>query len=323
MRILITGVSGFIGTHLADKFVAEGHEVFGTTWEQISGIDVLPETREKLHVTRLDIRDYFSVRRIIRNAKPDKIFHLAAQSYPATSWTFATETLQSNAVGTANLFEAVREIGINPVVVVACSSAQYGKTLYDQKYIPVKEDAPMLPLHPYGVSKVAADLLTAQYYENFGLKGVRVRIFNATGPRKEGDVLGDFTTQVARIEAGLQEPAIRVGNLETQREINDIRDYVNAFWLLSEKGRHGDVYNLCSSRVYKIKDVLDKVLSMSDKKIQIVTDKDKLRPIDEPIITGDNTKIKTELGWQPRYTLDQTIKDSLDHWRRKFGVLKN
>ncbi len=322
MRILITGVSGFIGTHLADKFVAEGHEVYGTTWEQIGSIDVLPETLEKLNVTRVDIRDFFAVRRAMKKAQPDKIFHLAAQSYPAVSWTFANETFHTNVVGTSNLFEAVRETGTNPTIIVACSSAQYGKIFFDPKYIPVKEDAPFLPLHPYGVSKIATDLMAYQYFENFGLKNIRVRIFNATGPRKEGDVLGDFTTQVAKIEAGLQEPIIKVGNLETQREINDIRDYTEAFWLLSEKGKYGEAYNLCSSKVYKIKDLLDKVLAQSSKKIQIVVDPEKLRHTDEPIITGDNTKIKTELGWQPKYTIEQTVQASLEHWRRKFRVLK-
>jgi len=320
MRILITGVSGFIGTYLADKFVSEGHEVFGTTWEQISDFEVLPETREKLSVTRMDVRDYFAVRRLLQKIKPDKIFHMAAQSLPATSWTFAIETLQSNVIGTANIFEAIRELKIDPVIVIACSSASYGKTFFDPKYIPVSEDAPMQPLHPYGVSKAAKDLMTLQYFENFGIKGIRARIFNATGPKKEKDVLADFTTQIAKIEAGIQEPVIKVGNLEAKREINDVRDFVEALWLLSEKGRHGEAYNICSSEVYRIGDLLNKVLAMSSEKIEVVVDPDKLRPVDEPIITGNNTKIKTETGWTPKYKLEQTIKDSLDHWRKKFGV---
>ena len=259
-KILITGITGYIGGQLTKLISNNGFEIHGTTWEQEAGPNV-QKIRDSAIVRHCDIRNKKSVERLIEKIKPDRVFHLAAQSMPTTSWTYSKETLETNVVGTANIFDAVLKSKTNPVIVVACSSAEYGQTAFDPKNNPLTEDLPLQPLHPYGVSKVAKDLLSYQYFKNFGLKTVRCRIFNTTGPGKTKDAAADWAMQIPRIEAGLAEPVIRVGNLESFRDITDGRDMARALWIASEKCRHGEVYNISSSKPQKMRDVLEKLIS--------------------------------------------------------------
>jgi GDP-D-mannose dehydratase len=210
------------------------------------------------------------------------------------------------------VFEAVRKCKLDCVVVVACSSAEYG--FVTENEVPVSESHILLPLHPYGVSKVAQDLLAYQYHQNFAIKAVRARIFNTTGPRKTNDVCSDFTNKIVEIEKGKISKML-VGNLEPKRDITDVVDVVNALYLLSEKGNMGEAYNICSSKAYQIKDILNMAISLSKVDIQFHVDQNKLRPTDEPIIMGDNTKIKEDCGWAPKMQMEETLGRMLDYWR--------
>jgi GDP-4-dehydro-6-deoxy-D-mannose reductase len=311
-KAIITGINGFIGSWLAEELLAKGIEVTGTVLNK-SNLHNINHIKERLELIFCDIRNKNIVERAIKKVSPELIFHLAAQSFPTVSWQEPIETIETNVIGTVNVFEAVRKLNIEPKILVACSSAEYG--LVKPKEVPVKENHSLLPLHPYGVSKVAQDLLAYQYFKNFNISVIRARIFNTTGPRKVNDVCSDFAKQIAEIESGRRPQKMLVGNLNTRRDFIDVRDVVHAFWLLLEKGRYGDAYNICSSKAYLIKDILDKLLSYSEKEINIEIDRRKLRPSDEPIIMGDNTKLRKDCGWKPKISIDKTLKDILEYWR--------
>jgi GDP-mannose 4,6-dehydratase len=285
--------------------------VQGTIWDKNELKNVEP-VKDKIELWDCDIRDAEKVEEVMGKVKPDVIFHLAAQSLPTLSWDEPKRTLETNVLGTTYLFEAIRKHELDPVVIVACSSAEYG--FVTEAEVPVSEDHILLPLHPYGVSKVGQDLLSYQYFQNFKIRAIRARLFNTTGPRKTNDVCSDFTSRIVRIEKG-HDDKLLVGNLEAKRDITDVNDVVNALWLLSEKGKFGDVYNICSSRAYRIKDILDMAVGLSTTKIDVQVDPDKLRPSDEPIIMGDNTKIRTTCGWIPKMTMEETLNRMLAHWR--------
>lgn len=311
IRALITGMTGFIGSHLAEFLLKKGLEVTGTVWDK-SELKNVETIKDKVKILECDVRDGARVREIINEIAPERIYHLAAQSYPTVSWDEPERTLDTNIIGTTHVFEAVRKSDFDPVVFVACSSAEYG--FVSENEVPVQESHVLLPLHPYGVSKVGQDLLAYQYFQNFGIKTVRARIFNTTGPRKTNDVCSDFTSRIVKIEKGL-EKELYVGNLEPKRDITDVEDVVNALWLLCEKGKMGEVYNVCSSRAYRIKDILNISISLAKDKIQVEIDPNKLRPTDEPIIMGDNTRIKETCGWIPKMKMEETLSRMLDYWR--------
>ena len=308
---MVTGATGFIGSHLSEFLLKKGHEVHGTVWDE-NELKNVETIRDEINLLECDIRNEARVAEIIDQIKPERIFHLAAQSFPTVSWDEPARTLETNVLGTSHLFEAVKKHSPNAVVLVACSSAEYG--FVTEAEVPVSEDHVLLPLHPYGVSKVAQDLLSYQYFKNFGIKSLRARIFNTTGPKKTNDVCSDFTKMTVEIEKG-KASGMRVGNLEAKRDITDVADVINALWLLTEKGVQGEVYNVCSSRALRIRDVLDMAIANSTVKIDVEVDPSKLRPTDEPIIMGDNTKIRETCGWVPVITMEETLRTMLDYWR--------
>jgi nucleoside-diphosphate-sugar epimerase len=318
MNILITGAGGMVGSHLADYLSShKNYHVTGTYYKPTVDIhDISPD----VHLEECDIRYARPVSDIIENLKPEWLFHLAAQSYPTISLQRPEETFDTNVGGTINVFEAVRRIRMidkhyDPVIVVACSSAEYGASLTPEN-TPVKEDAPLLPLHPYGVTKVTQDLLTYQYFVNYGIRGIRARIFNTTGPRKHGDAPSDFISRIIAIERGA-EPILKVGNLKTRRALTDVRDMVKALVLLAEKGKAGDVYNISGEWVYGMGEIIDLLRARAKKTFEIQIDPALLRPTDEPIIYGDSTKLKAATGWKQSIQLAQTISDMLDEQRRR------
>jgi len=313
MKILITGADGFIGSYLMEHFAFKNTDVWGTCYYPT--IDIRDIEHLKPRLLRCDVRYFDQVVDVLNQIKPDLIFHMAAQSYPALSWKIPIETLQTNIIGTANLFEAIKLVGLDPVVVVACSSAEYGSV--NEAAIPVKESHPLLPLHPYGVSKVAVDLLAYSYWVNDKIKAIRVRIFNTTGPRKVGDVCSDFTYKIVMIEKGKCDPILKVGNLGTYRAILDVRDLIRALVLLWEKGQPGEVYNVSGSKVYQIQEILDIVLKNAKCKVIVRQDPALLRPSDEKIIYGDSTKRTQETGWRQEINIEDTIKDMIKYWRHK------
>ena len=312
MRIWISGCGGMMGSHLCASLVAFGHDVVASYYHPT--VDAADLT--DLPLEEVDIRDWCSVYDSLMRFRPDAVFHLAAQSYPTVSWQRPIETLETNVIGTANVLEAVRRLGTNVRVVVAGSSAEYGAV--DPQRTPISENAPLLPLHPYGVSKVATDLLAYQYWAGFGLDAVRVRIFNCTGPRKVGDALSDFVRRIVWLERHPEVNVIRVGNLETRRTIVDVRDLNRGLILLLDRGKSGEVYNLGGPTAYPMSAVLSWVLQRATRS-DIVPEVDPklLRPTDEPIIWADCTKLKLATGWEPAVPLEQTIDDMLNYWRQK------
>lgn len=248
-------------------------------------------------------------------SKPDYIFHLAAQSFVPMSWRAPTDTMETNLIGTIHLFEAVRKLKISPKIQFAGSSEEYGFVYPDE--LPIKEENPLRPLSPYGVSKLAADKLSYQYCISYGLHIVVTRGFNHIGPRR-GDVFvtSNFAKQIAEIEKG-KEPVIHVGNLEASRDFTDVRDMVRAYLLALEKCQPAEPYNICSGKTIRIKDVLDMLLSMTDKQIEIRQDPDRMRPSDVDVLQGDCSKFKKQTGWKQTIPFEKTLEDLLDYWRER------
>lgn len=314
-RVLITGITGFVGSHLADYILAEHPDV------SISGImrwrsrtENILHLRDRLELIECDMRDASSVRAVIEQVRPDWVFHLAAQSFVPSSFTAPSESLSTNLIGQLNLFEAIRKSGLKCRVQIACSSEEYGLVHPDET--PIRESNPLRPLSPYAISKVAQDLLGFQYHQSYGLDVVRTRGFNHTGPRR-GPVFvcSDFAKQIVDIEMGRHEPVISVGNLDAARDFTDVRDMVAAYWLALDKCEPGSVYNICSGVGYTIRNVLDRLLALSDVKIEVRLDPSRLRPSDVPLLVGDSSRFRERTGWRPRITFDDTLRDILNYWR--------
>ena len=312
-KVLITGITGFAGSHLAEYALSKGTEVYGSMrWR--SKTENIEHIKDKINLIECDLKDLSSVNALIEISKPDYIFHLAAQSFVHTSWHAPAETLSTNVLCQVNLLEAVRHKRIDPIIQIAGSSEEYG--LVYENEIPVKETNPLRPLSPYAVSKVAQDLLGYQYHKSFGLKIVRTRGFNHTGPRRgEVFVSSNFAKQIAEIEKGKNESVVKVGNLEAKRDFTDVRDMVKGYWLALENGKPGEVYNICSGKAWTIREVLDILLSKSKVSAKVEQDPERLRPSDVPILCGDNSKFSQETGWQPEIPFDKTLEDLLNYWR--------
>ena len=314
-KALITGIAGFAGSHLAELLLSHGDEIYGLCRPR-SKTDHIESIKSKLHLEDADLLDSHSLYTTIARIKPDYIFHLAAQSFVPTSWVSPSVTLEVNVVGSANIFEAVRQVGINPVIQIACSSEEYGLVHPDE--IPIKETNPLRPLSPYAVSKVAMDYLGYQYYRSYGLNIVRTRGFNHTGPRRgETFVTSNFAKQIAMIEKGKQEPVIHVGNLEAQRDWTDVRDVVRGYLVAVEKCDPGEVYNICTGKAVKVSAMLNILLSFSKVKVQTKEDSSRMRPSDVPILIGNNTKFVQKTGWKPEIPFEKTMEDLLNYWRER------
>jgi len=316
LRVLITGITGFVGSHLADYCMERGDvEIYGTVrWR--SRMENVQHIDKMLNLVDCDLRDGVAVRHCLSEVKPDYIFHLAAQSFVPTSWKAPVETMVTNIEGEINMFEAMRELKIPARIQLACSSEEYGMVYEDE--VPIKETNQLRPLSPYGVSKVAQDLLGYQYHESYGLFVVRTRAFNHTGPRR-GDVFvsSNFAKQIALIEKGLKEPVIDVGNLEARRDFTDVRDIVKGYWLALEKGEPGEVYNLGTGKDITIRGMLDKLLSLTDLEIEVRKDRERMRPSDVMVLRADITKFTERTGWEPTIPLDKTLEDLLNYWRER------
>src|SRR5438552_3183706 len=314
MRILITGVTGFVGSHVAEYALARGVEVVASyRWR--SNTENIEHLRSRLELVECNLRDMSSAHHLVEVSRPDWIIHLAAQSFVGTSWQAPAETFITNTVSQVNLLEAVRARSPHARFLVIGSSEEYG--FVQEEELPITEDNPLRPLSPYAVSKVAQDLMGYQYFKSYGMHIVRSRAFNHEGPRR-GDVFvtSNFARQIAEIERGLREPVIAVGNLKNRRDYTDVRDIVRGYWLLLEQGEPGDVYNLCSGRAWVIQDILDFLLAEARVQgISVQEDPARLRPSDVPVLRGDATKALTAVGWRPEIPFEQTLRDILDYWR--------
>ena len=309
-KCLIIGSGGFIGSYLTEFLLNKNLDIYGTIYRNTKNIDHL---KDSITILECDISDKSKVENIIEKVKPDYIFYLATQNFVAPSWKDPETTLKTNILGTLYLLDAIRKTKLDPIVEVISSSAVYGMN-YDNE-IPVKENKEFRPLNPYSVSKIGVDMLAYLYWQAYKMKIIRIRPFNVTGPRRTFDVCSDFAKGIVEIEKGRRK-VLEVGNLESIRDITDVRDAVKALWLLSEKGQFGDAYNLCCGKGYKIKEILDKLISLSESKneIKIYQDPEKIRKTDDLIQIGDNSKL-LEIGWMPEIPIECTLKDLLDYWR--------
>jgi GDP-4-dehydro-6-deoxy-D-mannose reductase len=314
MKVLITGITGFAGSHLADLCLTKKNvELCGIIrWR--SRTENIDHIWERVKLVECDLRDATSTRDAIEEIRPDWIFHLAAQSFVPTSWNAPTESLVTNIIGQLNVFEAVRKIKLDCRIQIACSSEEYGMVYPNE--VPIRETNPLRPLSPYAVSKVGQDMLAYQYFMSYRTDVVRTRGFNHTGPRRPPIfVCSDFAKQLVDIERGLRPPVIRVGNLEARRDFTDVRDIARGYWLALEKGRSGEVYNLCSGSSHRIRDVLDMLVAMSGLTVEIAQEPSRMRPSDVPHLEGDNAKFAADTGWKPVIPFEQTLRDLLDFWR--------
>jgi GDP-4-dehydro-6-deoxy-D-mannose reductase len=319
MRLLITGITGFVGSYLAEYALGRGLEVYGSyRWR--SPTENIQHLRSRITLVASDLRDATSVQALLEAARPDAIAHLAAQSFVGASWPAPAETITNNLIPQVHIFEALRALRMKPRFLVAGSSEEYG-LVYPEE-IPIKETNPLRPLSPYAVSKVAQDVLGYQYFQSYGLPVIRARAFNHEGPRRgEVFVTSNLARQIAEIEAGLREPVISVGDLKPRRDFSDVRDVVRGYWLLLEAGEAGEVYNLCSGRSWSIQEVLDFLLAQSTVAgIPVRTDPARLRPSDVMVLEGDPSKIERAVGWKVEIPFEQTLRDLLDYWRHRVGA---
>ncbi|MBA7506733.1 GDP-6-deoxy-D-mannose reductase [subsurface metagenome] len=320
MRTLITGIAGFTGIHLAEYLLSKERDSDNI---DLYGIDIVRDVSkdaqlvlDKAKVLTCDILDEEEMKKTVGEIKPDRIFHLAGLTFDPNSHRSPEKFYIINVFGTINLLEAVKQLKISPLIHIACSSAEYGLILENEN--PVTETNYFRPISPYGISKLAQDMVGYQYYKNYGLKIIRTRAFNIPGPgEKENFVCSDFARQIALIEKGKQEAIIYVGNLEAKRDFVDIRDVVKAYWLVSDKGISGEVYNICSAKAYSIAEMLDILLQMAKKDIVIKQDPKRMRPSDIPLQIGSFEKLHKQTGWKPIISLEETLKDLLNYWRQK------
>jgi GDP-4-dehydro-6-deoxy-D-mannose reductase len=316
MRILITGITGFVGSHLAEFALDRGAQVVGALrWR--SSTEHIDHLLERITLIQSELRDLSSARDLVERARPDYIVHLAAQSFVGASWQTPAETLVTNAIGQMNLFEAIRQLGSHARFLVIGSSEEYGLVYPDE--LPIRETNPLRPLSPYAVSKVTQDLMGFQYWKSYGLDIVRARAFNHDGPRR-GDAfaVSNFAKQIAEIETGQREPVVLTGDLKPTRDFSDVRDVVRGYWDLLERGTAGEVYNLCSGVDWSIERILNFLLSRSTVQgIELRTDATRLRPSDILALRGSFEKIERAIGWRPRIPLEQTLDDVLEYWRRR------
>lgn len=304
---LVTGARGFAGSHLVDRLIGK-EDLAG--WHRPGS---MPAARAGLTWTAVDLIDREAVRRALAALRPARIYHLAGVARADSAWNTVVPHLQANVLGTHHLVEAVRTLGF-PCRVLVVSSALVYLTSPDA----LTEDAPLVPATPYGVSKLAQDQLALTAWRDDGLDVVVARPFNHIGPRQEPHfAISGFAQQIARIEAGRTEPVIKVGNLDARRDLIDVRDVADAYERLMAGGVAGRVYNVCSGRAVRIGDVLESLVRLSTKRVAIVVDPARLRPLDMPVVLGSAARLERELGWMPRFTLDQTLRDTLSWWRER------
>jgi len=320
MKALITGITGFVGSHLAE-YILEHHpdvEVCGLVrWRSPKqNIEAITD-QVALHYGNL--QDFPSLRSILAEHQPDLIFHLAAQSYVDFSFIAPIDTLETNVVGTANLLEAVKQLkqseAYDPIIHICSSSEVYGQVREDE--IPIREDNPLRPASPYAVSKVGEDMLALQYWLSWKIRTIRTRMFTHTGPRRgEVFVVSNFAKQIVSAEAGLADPVVKVGNLDSVRTFSDVRDAVRAYWLIAEKCEPGEVYNIGGIETMTIGQMLDKLLAMSTLKgIEVEVDPARLRPSDVTLQVPCVDKFHEATGWKPEIPFERTLKDTLEYWR--------
>ena len=309
MKVLITGITGMVGTHFADIYRAAGAEVWGVARNSASS---RMQAIQDPWVLRCDVLERDALWNIFDRIKPDVVIHMAAQAFNGASWEFEYTTHMTNYKGTLNVLWCARRLDRWVKVILACSSAEYGNITPAD--CPLVEERPLKPHTPYGVSKVSTEMLGYQYFCNYGLPVYLPRMFIHVGTgHPPATAIQNFARQLALIKAGRIPPEIHVGNLESARDFIDVRDGVAAMKLLAEKGRPGEPTNICTGKAWKIREVLDMLVEISGTQARVVSDPALMRVADEPLLLGDDRKLAA-LGFVPRYTLRQTLEDVFADW---------
>ena len=307
-KVLVTGIDGFVAGYLYDYLLKSGYDVYGTTIDETYKND-------KIKIFKMNLLNAENVNDVIENIKPDMIFHLAGQSAVGLSWKEPVLTMSVNVNGTLNLLEAVKNNNINPKILIIGSSDQYG--IIKPEDCPIKETQLQNPQSPYGISKKTQEEIGKLYVNAYKMNIIFVRAFNHIGAGQgENFVVPDFASKIVKIEKGAI-PVLKVGNLDTLRDFTDVRDIVRGYVMVLESGKIGESYNIGSGHIIKVKEILEKLVSLSNKKIKIEIDEKRFRPVDVPIVQCDNTKIKKDTGWSPEISIDKTLKDVLKYWRGK------
>ena len=321
---LITGITGMVGSHLADYLLENTDwNIYGLVrWnDRMDNIEHLMDkinNKDRVELVYGDINDLSSLLSVFDKTKPDYVFHLAAQSYPKTSFESPLETLETNILGTAKVLDAIKKLNLSPIIHVCASSEVFGRV--PREMLPIHEDVGFHPASPYAISKVGTDLIGRFYAEAYGMKVMTTRMFTHTGPRR-GDVFAEstFAKQIAMIEAGILPPIIKVGNLDSLRTWSDVRDAVRAYYMLVTKSPiSGEYYNIGGSYTCSVRDMLNHLISLSTcKDIKIEVDPERLRPIDADLQIPDTSKFKSHTGWEPQINFEKTMKDLLNYWRQQ------
>lgn len=330
-RAFITGITGMVGSHLAEFLLEKTDwDIVGLCrWrsplDNLSNIIGRVNSGDRVSLVYGDIRDTLSIKNAVAKALPDYVFHLAAQSFPRTSFDSPLDTMDTNVQGTLRVLDALKEITPDAVIHVCASSEVFGRV--PKEKLPINEECSFHPASPYAISKVGTDLVGRFYAEAYGMTVMTTRMFTHTGPRR-GDVFAEstFAKQIAMIEHGLLPPVVKVGNLESLRTIADVRDAVRAYYMLvTVNPISGAYYNIGGNHSCTVKDVLDKLLSFSplQSRIQIKVDPDRLRPIDADLQVPDTTKFRSHTGWKPEIPYETTLRDLLDYWRGRVSTEGN
>lgn len=316
MPVLITGATGFVGSHLAEFLLLHKENIWGTyLFKDFANVETF---RSKITLLKCDITDFKQIQKVLKESKPQEVYHLAASSSVGRSFSQPTEVYRQNFISTLNLLEAVRQLKLNTRVLIAGSAEMYGQVW--ARDLPIKETQPLNPISPYGVSKAMCDMLAHQYFLNYGIETIRVRAFNHIGPRQSlGFVIPDFVSQVARIHLGMQRPVLKVGNLKVERDFTDVRDIVRGYCLLMQKGNPGQAYNLACGKAYSLRKIVNLLRQLTPAKMQVQTHPSKKRVTDIPILLGDATKARRLAGWKPQIDIRTTLQDTLNYWVDKIA----
>lgn len=313
MKVLITGIAGFAGSHLAELALAEGAEVFGTVLPG-SSEDNLAGIRGKIETPACDLTTPGAAARVLREVRPDRVFHLAGASVVGSSWAQRAEVLRANLDGTFQLLEGLRA---QPAPCLLVSSGEvYGPVPETDQ--PIAETQPLAPVSPYALSKACQELYAGYYARAEHLPIVIVRAFNHVGPRQgPGFVWSDIARQVAAIEKSVQPPVLEIGTADTRRDFTDVRDMVRAYWLLLERAAPGTIYNAASGRAVAIREIVERFLALAARLIEVRVTADRVRPVDLPLLLGDASRLRALSGWVPRIPLEQSLADVLGDWRHR------